>query len=261
VISGLESAELKLVRAAEHIDAVNDAVWEYLRTEPGGISLEPHGKPQLHFTKPPDSDISVFAGEALYQMRSALDHLAFDLVKHNASGIQLPSGWEKRCEFPLLTEVPTKGNPPVPHNLPLPYNYFINTLPGISQASFTFIESLQPYNGGDGPAQLRTLAILSNIDKHRYLHPTKGEAQVRFDAVVNGYHSTAIIRKEDGAEIEAPFPEGVKMTGGFSPFVTLDESALGNHPTRLPAHDMLKFCLDGIERLVIPAFREFLKNS
>jgi hypothetical protein len=162
---------------------------------------------------------------------------------------------------PLRTKIPTKGNPPTPWNLPLPYNFFEKTLPGISLGAFAFIERLQPYYGGDGPAQLRTLAILSNIDKHRHLHATKGEAQIRFDALVNGYYSTNTIRTENGAEVEVPFPNGVKVAGGFTPFVTFNESALGENPTRLTADGTLDFCLDGVKRLVIPAFREFLSQD
>jgi hypothetical protein len=100
VLSGLESAELKLIRAAKRIDDVRSAIWDYLETEPSGISKKPDGKYKLDFTSEPSPDIAILAGEALYQVRSALDHLAFDLVKLNLTQVELPVGWEKRCEFP-----------------------------------------------------------------------------------------------------------------------------------------------------------------
>ena len=44
----------------------------------------------------------------VYQLRS-LDHLAFDLVKLNASGIQLPLNWRESCFFPLYLKIPKKA--------------------------------------------------------------------------------------------------------------------------------------------------------
>jgi hypothetical protein len=52
----------------------------------------------------------------------------------------------------------------------------------------------------------------------------------------------------------------VKVAGGFTPFVTFDETALGDSPTGLTADHMLDFCLDSINRLIVPAFREFLEK-
>ena len=260
MLNGIESADLKLIRAAEHIESVRSAVWDYLANEPSGVARHSDGKHKMQFATPPPPEIAIFAGVALYQMRSALDHLAFDLAQMNSTNVQLPAKWEKRCEFRLLIDVPTKGNTKVPRNLPLPYNFFEETLPGISRGAFAIIEGLQPYYGGDGPAQLRTLAVLSNIDKHRHLHIPKPEAHVRFDAVIDGLSSTTIIRAEHGADVKSPYPKGVKVAGGLMPFVTFDESALGKHPTRLPAQDLLEFCLEGIKRFVIPAFEKLIKN-
>jgi len=76
------------------------------------------------------------AGEVLYQLRSTLDHLAFDLVKLNRIGTPLPSEWEENCCFPLWIDPLTK--PPF-------YNCFKSCLPNISKAAFAFIESVQPY--------------------------------------------------------------------------------------------------------------------
>ena len=47
----------------------------------------------------PPREIAILAGEMVYLMRSALDHLVFELVGLNAS--KLPADWFKRCEFPF----------------------------------------------------------------------------------------------------------------------------------------------------------------
>ena len=45
--------------------------------------------------------ISLFAGEFIYQLRSALDHVAFDLVQMNKGGVTLPTDWQEDCAFPI----------------------------------------------------------------------------------------------------------------------------------------------------------------
>lgn len=257
-MNGFESAKLKLARAAVHINAARHAIREYLADEPSGITADANGKHTLNFAVSPPAEIALYAGEALYQIRSALDHLAFDLVKLNAMQIQLPASWEKRCDFPLLTEIPMKGNPPIPCGLPLPYNFFERSMPGISMAAFTLIESLQPYHRGDGPTGLWYLAVLSNIDKHRHLNLLNPQADVRFWSTT---HGSSVIRTENGAEVEIPYPKGAKMAGGFTPFLSFDEEAIGLDKAELTVDHVLQFCLEDVERLVIPPFEKFLANT
>lgn len=88
----------------------------------------------------PPHDVAIPIGEALYQMRSALDHLAFGLVK--ASNPILPLDWERNCEFPLKLQLP-KTVPCAP--VPFGHDSFSKCLPGIPIGPFTIIESLQPY--------------------------------------------------------------------------------------------------------------------
>ena len=146
MMSGLESARRKLIRASEHIKAIKDSIATYAASDPFEVIPKAGGKEQFNIIREPPTEVSVLSGEVLYQIRSALDHLIFDLVKLNPQRIRLPDGWERRCEFPLLVEVPTKGNPPIAYDLPVPYNLFATNLPGITRQAFTFIESVQPYN-------------------------------------------------------------------------------------------------------------------
>ena len=61
-------------------------------------------------------------------------------------GVVLPAKWQRNCRFPLCIEIPKEGNPPAPVRLPLPFNFFAKSLPGIIVQAFTFIEALRPYN-------------------------------------------------------------------------------------------------------------------
>ena len=98
---------------------------------------------------------SVIFGEILYNLRSALDHLVWQLVlangqtpgRHNAFPITNDAqGWEK-----------TKDN----------------LLNGVSSRHKSMIGYLQPYTGGINlpfdVSKFKLLDNLSNIEKHRYL--------------------------------------------------------------------------------------------
>lgn len=262
MLSGLESADLKLIRAQKHIEAIRDIALDYNGREPSVIIKHPGGSDELKFIEAPPEAISVVAGEAIYQIRSALDHLAFLLVKLNRSGNILPPEWEENCAFPLRHNVPTK--PPA-------FNCFERTLPGIDIQAFTFIESVQPYNRGDVGVFLGRLAILSNIDKHRHLNLTKSQAHRRDEATVRykgmTFNNSSVVRVEDGTKTENPFGSAdievlnVQVGGAFTPFVSFDEPTLDPGVLAFSVEDFLQTCLDRIQRFIVPAFIEFLNPN
>ena len=201
-------------------------------------------------------------------MRSALDHLAFDLVKRNSRGIVLPPRWEENCEFPLLIKIPTFGKPRVPHTLPAPLNIFSGKLPGVSRAALTFIEALQPYYGTPAVNNvLGVLAKLSNIDKHRHLNVVSAKARqsqtIRFRS---GITTKSIETLDHGAELELPteisWPESdraVYVNRRFRSFVTFGEPTIGGFNT-FSVDYLLKLILENIETVVVPALNKFIKK-
>jgi hypothetical protein len=270
---GIESASLKIGRVQKHLNEIRRLLRDYIRSEADAL-VKSQSNEQLKFSKLPSDDIPLVAGEIIYQLRSALDHLAFDLVKLNSGATQLPAKWMDHCQFPLLPNVPTKGNPPVALHVPLAYNFFKDTLPGISMQAFAFVESVQPYNGGEAALGLRYLAGLSNIDKHRHLHITKPHAIRRDENIVRYkgrvYHGSDERRLDEGAELKplseklASYPEveilSVQVDRELTPFVSFDESALGPDAPNLSVEGVLQSCLDAVELVVIPAFAQFLKK-
>jgi hypothetical protein len=262
MISGLDSASVKIDRAADHLNEIRRIVASLAATANSyEIVKDSNGKEKIHFLIQPPSTISVLAGEAVYQLRSALDHLAFDLVKRNVTGAALPKGWENRCDFPLWLSIPSGQRPP------LSYNCF-KDLPGISETAFAFIESVQPYRSGVGagtPNVMELLSKLSNIDRHRYLNVTLPKASEYHTLVLNGGREYSYGRGglKDGAEVQAlpaKAEDIVDVQRSFLTYVTFDEPTIGSGPDTLEVENILEVCLDHVKRIILPAFVHLLKS-
>ena len=119
-------------------DDVNEQVWVYQGSTP---------------TVP--VEWSVIIGEILYNMRSALDHLVWQLVITNEN---TPG---RNNEFPIVIDYEDWQQ------------VKDRTLKGVSQRHQTMICSLQPFTGGIGlpfgVSKLKVLDNLSNIEKHRHI--------------------------------------------------------------------------------------------
>jgi hypothetical protein len=254
MISYIDSAKLKLLRAAEHIEEIKNRVTTYAASEPHEIIMESDSKATMKIRFPPH-DIAIPIGEALYQMRSALDHLAFGLVK--LSNLTPASvSWDK-VAFPLKLQLP-KGVWAAP--VPFGHESFSQFLPGIAIGPFTFIESLQPYYPfGEPNTWLGFLAQLSNIDKHRrlnFLRPRISHTEVRKD-------SSLLRTLDDGAEVHSSFPldhpdSTVDVERRFTAHITFNEhDALGD-ADGLPIEHILESCLYTINVIIVPAFEKFV---
>lgn len=93
--------------------------------------------------------ISCIVGDAVRNLRSAQDHLAWKLVEANG-GTPTTS-----TEFPIYSKAPSRKS------------RYGKNVAGMSPAATALIESLQPYRGGnDGVLMLNQLDI---IDKHRLM--------------------------------------------------------------------------------------------
>jgi hypothetical protein len=171
----LESPRLKLGRADEHLDVLDEELRVFFKSYAYPKLLEhtldgpwhvvlanPPAKPL-----PPPPRLSLICGDAIQNLRAALDHLVWQLVLLEGNR---PGGWTK---FPITTHVNDFNSsvrvPKDPKKHPSP-------LQGITVDSdaWTLIEEAQPYKGGQmgkDPAihELSFLAFLSNTDKHRTL--------------------------------------------------------------------------------------------
>lgn len=262
MVSGIDSANLKLDRAAEHLKTINDRIEAYATDDPYEIVKEPDGKEGVRILRDPPPDIPILIGEMVYQIRSALDHLAFDLVKLNANVSSLDPEWFEHCEFPLRTKLRPGQNPP------LPQGGFCRVLPGISKQAFAFIESMQPYYRRDyapwnNAASLGALAELSNIDKHRHLILTPARlSHSELVALSSGSHRYSRTTLDDGAELKPvlslqEMAQAVRVERSFCLYVLFDERALGK-AAQFTIHHILQTCLNTAQGVIVPAFEKFI---
>jgi hypothetical protein len=131
--------------------------------------------------QPPTDPLSLLIGDALHNMRSALDALAYALML--ASGKPLTEQIRYRSEFPIFGdedratgkrgvgsvkfhEVNGKGSPARGSGL--------SKIEGWEAGAQTAVERLQPYYRGSAfrTDPLWMLQDLDNVNKHRLLHPT-----------------------------------------------------------------------------------------
>jgi len=131
---------------------------------PGGyyvITPEIHDNGHRHVYRaqhPPlaDPQWSAIVGDCIHNLRSALDHLAFQLVR--LSGREPTT----KTQFPIHDHRP-RGKW-FSHKERLP-----DIRPGVTREIREVLEVVQRYGRQDPPAGLRLLKDLDNLDKHREL--------------------------------------------------------------------------------------------
>jgi hypothetical protein len=153
----LEDIALKIRWANKHIDDFRVAAVDFMRTNPYEILVETDsnaGKRIYTITvvKPVAPQIRLIAGDAIQNLRSALDYLACALVR--VTGTE-PS---KYVCFPISESEPlTKQQ----------QSAFARNVEGMRQDAIDAIKRVKPYKGGDDT--LWRLHRLNIIDKHRLL--------------------------------------------------------------------------------------------
>lgn len=167
-----ESAKLKIKRANQHITEVNALFGQFVNTMPYEVrsdfdeAVGLYGLRVQMIAAPPPV-IQVVIGDAVHNLRSALEHVASDLI-----ALALGEGERHRSKFPMhetrknLVDMIDKGEIK-PH------------FPKVSEA---ILNVVKPYKGGND--LLWTLGKLWNIDKHRLPITTYGVTRVTgIDAV------------------------------------------------------------------------------
>jgi hypothetical protein len=211
----------RVERAEEHLDAIKRGLIAYYESEPGSVrgKFDPdasEGEWQVK-VQPMPPRLNTLIGEFLHDLRSALNHLARQLVLEHAG--KAP----RETEFPILTRKPTakkEGKEALP-----------NIRGGASQTARRLIALFQPYMFGerwqDHP--MRVLDKLWNIDKHRDILARGGYFQARFRSVETSFTYTS--RLESADEYEArltlvPDDPSVNVNAEATLKVTLSEPEL-----------------------------------
>lgn len=182
----------------------------------------------------------VIAGEIIHDLRSALDHLVFQVILLNE---RTPDRWHW---FPILGTEPSQGFvaattwvQPDKHG----------PLTNVSREALALIEGCQPYKGGDR-SLLRLLNELWRTDKHRHLLPMLVVSELPKVEVINGeLVEQRLERDERGANV---LHVTVKPTGNAQPEVNvkpqppLDIAFAGGVPVVDVLNDCARFILTDV---------------
>jgi hypothetical protein len=165
---------VKLQRAAEHIGSLEAEVASYLSARPAHVTVEPHADGatfdlRLSIRQLPPQRWSALIGDALHNIRSALDSRTFSIVMRYCTS-PLTEAEQATVQFPITIGESTYERATRWHSRKAPAEVV---------AAFARV---QPWAESEGPPDLIkeaaqrhplvTLQRLSNIDKHRALHPT-----------------------------------------------------------------------------------------
>lgn len=169
----------KVKRAKEHIADLGREIRRFLDTNPYkvGAKRDPQSRRLIYYVssvEPTPGSLSLIAGDAIQNLMSALDHLAYQLILAD-----------------------TGGNPPNPHWIYFPVaddatKYDTKKhgkMEGARQDTLDAIDAIKPYKGGND--LLWSLYRLNNIEKHRLLI-TVGSM---FQSVNLGAHMHSIMER------------------------------------------------------------------
>lgn len=260
----LEGCRAKIARAECHLIELGIRVRQYIDTQPFRILGEYQSATHEYIIRaeavpdydPVPSDLVLIAGEVVHQLRSALDHLVWDLVVQNTGAA--PTGTDSG--YPIFRTA--DGYNSRAHG----------KIRGVSQSAANRIFAAQPFHLGDRAEEELTWVVqeLNNTDKHRLIPVTL------IYGFVGAVHMTVddgppreilpwqeFVREPmvDGLEIvRVPVPAGEHAT--FDVPVGVDIAfervgALQNHPV----NDLLVKATGHVRRLVSSFEPEFASAS
>jgi hypothetical protein len=255
-----EGVDAKVQRAKRHLATIKREVRAYKGSHPqfieAQLDLNIPGYRLYTKVRPPGISLSVMIGDFLFDLRSALDHLARGLVDTEGN-IPVDTG-TPRTMFPVFDQ-PKK----------------LIVAGGVDPNALAIIERLQPYMRPDGKWWLSPLWILSelhNIDKHRTLHfPTaawvsQGTQVAIIEPGPRRHVAVVLGPVESGTELghiqvfpPAPTPDPkVEVHGQFT--VEVSMPVFGPQPSpELPLLDGLQSLLEFVSKDVVPLFDPFFR--
>jgi hypothetical protein len=153
--SVFEASRLKVSRAQRHFNELQSQITAYLSKKPFRAVIEDDGPGRqcvtFRVSKPVPKELSAIIGDAIHNLRAALDLLACEIVRLNGQS-------DDRVQFPFCD---------VPEDLEkeIKRRYLDRAVP----AAVDLVRALKPYK--DGNIELRALHDLDIQDKHRMLIP------------------------------------------------------------------------------------------
>lgn len=216
----LDGCFAKIRRAHEHIRNLKPQIRRFEQSHPYTVIRKRDPKTRqktrtIHFTRQPPIRLALLIGDAVHNLRSALDHLVCQLVIHGGGKVI------KSTEFPIKASRSEFENKVAIH------------LAGASPYAIRLVAAHKPYKGGN--ESFWALQCLDIADKHKMLIPTWVAIWKVTDS--GPLHTGAWIDLslvlsegiplEEGADIDSllPFDDTVKMKmkRQFSACITLGD--------------------------------------
>ncbi|MGD0070893.1 MAG: hypothetical protein ABSB71_04970 [Candidatus Bathyarchaeia archaeon] len=185
----LAQIQVKIQRGREHFTELNNKIGAFYATQPYQVMTrrEPNRGLIYYLTKvePVPTHIATIAGDVIQNLRSALDHLAWQLYLIGTSGRVN----DEKVYFPIADDATKYGNR-------------LRKLTYMRADAITAFNSIQPYKGGKDE-KLWILNKLNNIDKHRLL-VTVGSV---FRSINIGKYMTTISAPQVQKVLGKPMPK------------------------------------------------------
>jgi hypothetical protein len=226
----LDGVQTKLDRAEEHLMLLGSEIDAFLESKP--YVVEGQFEPETHewverirVKSNPPAKLGVIVGDYVHNLRSALDHLAWQLVLLDGG---TPG---ERTQFPITS---TRRE----------FDRQAKRLGALTDRHLAGIESAQPYHAEDRLKEhpLNSLSYLSNIDKHRIVHPmfgyirAEGVQPLRFSGPGPSPIKQILIgqkRVQEGTPVVrilfhswADPPRSVNVGGNFAVEITFSERSI-----------------------------------
>jgi hypothetical protein len=138
--------QAKIDRAGKHIEEIGSEIRAFRERQPYRIKIEGRDH-RLQIVEQPNPLWALIIGDAVHNMRSALDHLAWQLVEAGGG----TSGWA--TQFPITPKAESLENE------------ISRRVAGASSVAIEAIRRTKPYQGGND--DLWTIHNLDIYDKHR----------------------------------------------------------------------------------------------
>jgi hypothetical protein len=172
---------LKLDRAEDHLDALNESIQRF--TKKGFCTARQEFDRDRRLTlrvnqvfEPPPG-WGVLIGEIVYNLRSALDHMVYELAVVNHGTRAPPRDIAESSAFPIFAnglKFRWGNAKKASKSGKLSRDSGRHKIRAVSRPPRAAIDRLQPYHRRKNPASRALLQLeeLSNMDKHRTLHFT-----------------------------------------------------------------------------------------
>lgn len=151
----------KVDRARHHLEQLDTEMTSFTDRHPYAIRLKEQPRPEewvyaLFLTEPIPVMWGVILGEAVHDLRSALEHVVFQLAFDNKQGVE-----QQGTGFPIFDSQASWDS-----------NGGSSNIKHLGTESQAFIRSVQPYAPcTDGRRHLWALQKMWNQDKHQLVHP------------------------------------------------------------------------------------------